>query len=175
MSPVTSAQGYMTLGTSGSIVPGGTIQSQSSNYSEQIEIPIVAGMEHSWISKRIGATANQFTPLVGSGVSTSGWTALTVELVSGAASSGTTLDVEFFVNVEGQLPSTSAMAELVPRDPPHNAIATRTSAAIAQKTSSFIGGGVEKVEAMVTKAASDFIGPLLENGAQYLLDALTLV
>jgi len=172
ISSVTNSQGYVILGTgSGTGVIGSNITSGSSNYMEQEEVPLTAGMEHCWMSRPTGVSARTFTVPNTIAAVNPNWSCLTVELV-GTAGSTTIVDIEYFMNVEIQLSPGNTNAELVPKDPPANTIATQASRAIVDKTTSFVKGGIASVETQVYNAASSFVSSAFRGGLALLTDGI---
>jgi hypothetical protein len=170
ISSVTNSQGYMVLGTSAPVGVSSGIVSNSSQYANQEEIPVYAGMEHCWISKPMGAESRTFQ---GMNTSSDNWLnnfdALTIELIGGNSSgTPTTLDIEYFMNVEFSLGASSGLAQVVPKDPTKNPVSTSAASTVHSTIGSFVKGGVTEAEKAINLVAPRAVADVLDGGLGFL-------
>jgi hypothetical protein len=166
-----NSQGIITLGVAP--VPGLSTAYTlgSENYSETLIRAIAPGLELSHVFAPLGAGARNFVPATnnnGPGA-TYDWSSLWIEL-SGGAGATTTVNVEYFVNIEFTVGGHAALAKLAQSNPPSVPIAVQASSTISSKIGTFIEGGVSEVEDMFMKAASS----ALNNMSNPFTDLLAL-
>lgn len=158
----TSAQGIVTLGTSGSTPAATTVITLGSeNYNEVAVKAIQPGMELSWISKPIGSSSREFIAPSTSTPSSVSWTTLVVEMQAGPGSTNM-LMAEWFMNVEFQIGVTSAIAPLAKQ-----ALTSPATSTLSMRTANSLGslfeGGVSQVEAAVWNKAETAITTFLSD------------
>jgi hypothetical protein len=170
ISAVTNSSGYLVMGTSAPVGVSSAILSNSSQYLDQVEVPIFAGMEHSWIAKPMGLESRVFQGMNGSSDATlNNFNAVTIEMVSGTiGATPTVIDFEYFMNLEFQLAASSGLAQLAPKDPGKNPVSTTALSGVQEKVGSFITGGVSSVESAVSKAAAQMVTDVIDGGLSFL-------
>jgi hypothetical protein len=170
ISTVTNSSGYLVMGTSAPCGVSQNILTNSSQYIDQEEIPVYAGMEHSWIAKPMGLEARTFQPMNSSSdTQQANFNALTLELVSGTTgSTPTNIDVEYFMNVEFQLAPSAGLAQLVPKDPAKNPVSIAAQGSVQSNVGSFVKGGVTVAESVINKVAPKAVADVLDGGLGFL-------
>lgn len=163
----TDASGLATFGSCPAIPINTVITLGTELYVDSTIKAIQPGMEMSWISSPQGTEARAFVP---AGLNTSflsEWTSLLIE-VSGAPSGKGVLNVEWFINIEFQITTNSAIAAVARANPPQVTHATTAVSQIQTTLGSFVEGGIHTVEDKVYNAASSALNSLLNDP----LDAL---
>jgi len=160
----TNAAGLITFGTTG-VVPAAssTLTLGNELYDEVTIKAIQPGMELSWVSQPRGSAAREFRSQTTTALTsaTHDWTSLIVE-ISGAPTSAC-LQFEWFINVEFNALSASAITAVATRNPPSVPSATTAVSKVHHTLGSFIEGGVKQVEESISKHASDALSTLMAD------------
>jgi hypothetical protein len=165
VSAVTNTSGIVTLSTAApNSWTGSVLAASSPDWIEQYNEPCATGAEYTWISKPYGSESSQFLPLSGStttGLTNVSWTALVVEL--SAAAAATTLDVEYFVNVEAQLDVGSSLTHMAPPPTPPNPVAIKLRDTVHQKTPSGHAGGPDFFDEFMLNVLKPAANVVMQN------------
>jgi hypothetical protein len=169
--------GVMSLNT---IAPngllGGSLTTSSADYMEQRNFPLATGAEYTWVSKPTGSDSTRFQALTATSTnsSTGGWTSLMVEITS--SSSTTALDIEYYLNVEGEISPNQPLAHLAPPPAPPNLLAIKGSKTIQQKMDSSHAGGVDVFDSFIKEMALPVMKDLVANvSPEMIMSALSFI
>lgn len=154
--------GLLTLGTVNEVAVTQAFTVGTELFNSTRLVPLAMGTEVSWVSQPCGAGAHDFVAQgVNNGLSAD-WTNL-VCLISGGAASVAAVDFEWYMNCEFCLSSQSALAPVVPPNPPPNRGAIAGSNTVSNKIGGFIQGGVDVVEKTIANAANAFVAGAIEE------------
>lgn len=166
----TNAKGTVLLTVDPSPVATVSQQIPKGNMSgtDTIIVPLAAGMEHSWRSKPLGASAHLFKPASNftSTMSDFDWTSLQVEVIGGDTTASTVYAyAEYVCNIEITLAvnDSTGSAQLTRTPPQTNKLAMTAADVVHANAPSFIEGGITKAMAMAEKYASSALDSVLSD------------
>lgn len=160
----TSASGTLTLG-SGPALPVNQVVTLGQELYNDITIKAIQpGMEISWIATPLGTGARDFAAptTTTNPSSTIDWNSLTVE-IAGAPFNTPMISVEWFINVEFNLATNSALSAIAKPNPPKSDVAMTALSKTQNSIGTFIEGGVAQVEAKVASYAKAALTSIMSD------------
>lgn len=136
-------------------------------YNDIYTTSVCPGKEVSWVASPVGAAARSFVVGPTNGVNfTNEWTTMVIEL-TGCPASTAVVNIEFFINVEFQLNTSTAVPQVINRlstnPPPRSDLATTAAQHAMNTVGNVIEGGVKTVETAVYNAASSALNTFLDD------------
>jgi len=168
--PALTAQGMITISKMSSMPPVSSVEAaMQETGSELTSYPICAGTEISVIGKPSGGSSKMFTA---QNTTTTlpgvGWDVIKVE-VSNTGVAATTIDIEFYYNVEIQLKEANVgLHQFIRPDAPSAPQTIAASTTVMSKMGSIIEGGAARAGKVVLSHAEDAVEEFLSSGMAWL-------
>lgn len=160
----TTASGTLTLGSGPALPVNQVLTLGQELYNEVIIKAIQPGMEVTWIATPIGPGARDFSAPTTSVNPSSviDWNVLTIE-VAGAPINTAMLSIEWFINVEFNLATTSALSSIAKPNPPKSDVAMTALSKTQNSIGSFIEGGIAEVETKIATYAKSALSSIMSD------------